>query len=105
MTTWAMVRAAVLILLVAGLSGNSLAQSNSSANAADMKQQFIKRFNAADTNGDGKLTREEAKAGMPAVYKHFDEIDRDKKGYVTIADIAARAAARRKAKGELDPPS
>ena len=60
MTTLAMVRAAALILLVAGLNGNSLAQSNSSANAADMKQQFIKRFNAADTNGDGKLSREEA---------------------------------------------
>ena len=42
---------------------------------------------------------------MPAVYKHFDEIDKDKKGYVSIADIAARAAARRKAKGEPDPPS
>ena len=105
MRTQELVRTAALILAALALSGNSFAQSNSSANAATMKQQFMQRFNAADTNGDGKLTREEAKAGMPFVYKHFDEIDKDKKGYVTVEDIAARAAARRKAKGESDPPS
>jgi hypothetical protein len=42
---------------------------------------------------------------MPFVYKHFDEIDTSKKGYVTVEDIAARAAARRKAKGQTDAPS
>jgi Ca2+-binding EF-hand superfamily protein len=104
MKTQAIARVA-LVLALAGWTGTCIAQSNSSANAADMKQQFIKRFNAADSNGDGKLTREEAKAGMPFVYKHFDEIDTSKKGYVTVEDIAARAAARRKAKGQTDAPS
>jgi Ca2+-binding EF-hand superfamily protein len=100
MKTQAIARVA-LVLALAGWTGTCIAQSNSSANAADMKQQF----NAADSNGDGKLTREEAKAGMPFVYKHFDEIDTSKKGYVTVEDIAARAAARRKAKGQTDAPS
>jgi hypothetical protein len=35
---------------------------------------------------------------MPMVYKHFDEIDTDKKGYVTVKDIAVFAAAHRKQK-------
>lgn len=57
--------------------------------------ELQKRFAAADKNGDGRLTREEAQAGMPMVYKHFDEIDKDKKGSVALADIAAFARAKR----------
>lgn len=51
-------------------------------------EQFNKRFTEADTNADGKLTREEAQSKMPYVASHFDEIDADKKGYVTKADVA-----------------
>jgi Ca2+-binding EF-hand superfamily protein len=45
------------------------------------------RFAAADKNGDGKLTRDEAKGKMPRVYDNFATIDRDKKGYVTLKEI------------------
>jgi len=45
------------------------------------------RFAAADKNGDGKLTREECSAGMPRIYKGFDQIDSDKKGYITLDQI------------------
>ena len=45
------------------------------------------------------LFREEAKAGMPYVLKHFDQIDTAKKGSVSMAEIAAffraRGAARK----------
>jgi Ca2+-binding EF-hand superfamily protein len=47
------------------------------------------RFDAADANHDGKLTQEEAKAGMPRVAEHFDEIDADHKGYITKDQIVA----------------
>lgn len=61
------------------------------AQAQDRKErgaQFAERFTAADVNADGKLTREEAEAKMPGVAAKFDEIDVDKKGYVTKQDIA-----------------
>ncbi|QGM48001.1 hypothetical protein H2LOC_008650 [Methylocystis heyeri] len=47
----------------------------------------------ADKNGDGKLTLDEAKLGMPRVAKHFDQIDKDKKGYVTLDEVKDAAAA------------
>ncbi|MGA2551119.1 MAG: EF-hand domain-containing protein [Burkholderiaceae bacterium] len=70
----------------------------------DQAQALLKkRFAAADSNHDGKLTLEEAKAGgMPRVVKNFDEIDADHKGYVTLDDIklfAAQKLAEHKAEG------
>lgn len=50
------------------------------------------RFRAADKDGDGKLTREEAKAGMPRVARGFDKLDADKKGYLTLEQVQAAAA-------------
>jgi hypothetical protein len=58
--------------------------STSQANAL-----IAERFKAADTNHDGKLTRDEAKAGMPQVYENFDKIDVKKRGYVTQRQIGA----------------
>jgi Ca2+-binding EF-hand superfamily protein len=45
----------------------------------------------ADKNKDGKLTLEEAKAGMPRVAANFSRIDTQNKGYVTAAEIKAMA--------------
>jgi hypothetical protein len=64
----------------------------------DMAGKLKERFTAADKNGDGKLTKEEAKAGMPFVYQHFDEIDKAHTGAITMADIAAFAREKRAAK-------
>jgi Ca2+-binding EF-hand superfamily protein len=63
-----------------------------------MAAEMQKRFAAADKNGDGRLTREEAEAGMPFVFKHFDEIDKAKQGSVALADIAAFAREQRAAR-------
>lgn len=54
----------------------------------DRANKIIERFKAADTNRDGKLTRAEAQGKMPMVFRNFDKIDADKKGYVTLDDIA-----------------
>ncbi|MBV8271550.1 MAG: EF-hand domain-containing protein [Cupriavidus sp.] len=56
---------------------------------SEAKAMISQKFKAADTNHDGKLTREEAKEGMPEVYKRFDQIDVKKKGYVTERQIGA----------------
>ncbi|ANH76141.1 EF-hand domain-containing protein [Ralstonia insidiosa] len=55
----------------------------------EAKAKIAERFKAADTNHDGKLTREEAKEGMPRVYENFDKIDIRKRGYVTQRQIGA----------------
>jgi hypothetical protein len=63
-----------------------------------------KRFADANTTHDGHLTKEQAEAAgnLKNVVKHFDAMDADHKGYVTIDDIHkfnhARRAARRAAK-------
>lgn len=52
-------------------------------------------FKAADKDGDGTLDREEAKA-MPRIAKHFDRIDADKSGTVSLDEIGAAADKGRK---------
>jgi hypothetical protein len=54
-----------------------------------MAQQLQARFSSANTTHDGKLTKQQADAGMPMVARHFDEIDTQKAGYITLPQIAA----------------
>ncbi|MGF6789037.1 EF-hand domain-containing protein [Paraburkholderia sp. 35.1] len=54
-----------------------------------MEQQLQTRFSSANTTHDGKLTREQAAAGMPRLARHFDEIDTQKAGYITLPQIEA----------------
>lgn len=70
-----------------------LLTASSLAYAEDPKE-IETRFAAADKNGDGKLTLEEAKAGMPRVAKNFDRLDKDKKGYLTLEEIKAAAKGK-----------
>jgi Ca2+-binding EF-hand superfamily protein len=68
--------------------------------AARAAAELKKRFAAADTNGDGRLTREEAKDKMPMVYSHFDEIDTAHTGSVSLADIVAYARTQQASRKE-----
>ncbi len=47
------------------------------------------RFAASDKNKDGKLTLEEAQAGMPRIASNFKKIDANNDGFVTIEEIKA----------------
>jgi len=78
----------------------ALAQAADPGRAAQMNAELQKRFAAADANGDGQLTRDEAKGKMPMVYKRFDDIDTAHKGAVTLADIQAYAIAQRAARAK-----
>jgi hypothetical protein len=61
------------------------------------RKTWEQHFTQADLAHDGHLTREEAKGGYALVAKHFDEIDVDRKGYVTPNDIKAWRLARKAA--------
>ncbi len=67
------------------------------------------RFEAANLTHDGRLTIEQAQqAGWKGVARHFQDIDRDHKGYVTLQDIhewhLAHKAAKRQAANPPPPP-
>lgn len=79
-----MKRTALTLLMLAAV-GTAYAQESRTVREID------ERFAAADKNKDGKLTLEEAKAGMPRVASNFQRIDTQKKGYVTAAEIKAMA--------------
>ena len=91
-------RIGLAFLLGATAAVTALAQQADAGRGRQMAAELQKRFTAADADGDGKLTRDEAKNGMPFVYKHFDEIDTGKTGAITMRDIAACAAAQRAAR-------
>jgi hypothetical protein len=50
-------------------------------------QQLQARFAAANITQDGKLTKAQAAQGMPRVAQDFDQIDTQKAGYITLAQI------------------
>jgi len=69
---------------------------------AEAQARSEERFKRADANGDGRLSREEARKSMPQLARDFDRIDANKDGFVTTEELAAarkpRAGAS-KAKG------
>lgn len=57
-------------------------------------QMLTSRFAAADKDHNGKLTKAEAKGGMPRIYANFDRIDAAKRGFLTLDQIKAAAASQ-----------
>ena len=49
----------------------------------------MERLKAADTNGDGMISRDEARAALPKIYEHFDRIDTNKDGLITFEELRA----------------
>jgi Ca2+-binding EF-hand superfamily protein len=72
----------IAILAAAGLSAAAFAVVAAPEGHGD-------RLKAADTNGDGMISREEAKA-LPRLAKHFDEIDTNKDGQISADELRAR---------------
>lgn len=65
------------------------------------------RFDAADTDGDGALSREETATGMQDLESRFDSIDTDRNERVSAAELRSylewRRILRRRADGTLGP--
>ena len=72
----------------AATEGQSQAQPTQPA-ATQGPWTLRKLFAHADKNGDGKVTKEEAKGHLPITYASFEEIDTDKRGYITFEQFMA----------------
>lgn len=53
----------------------------------EMRQRLESHVKAADTNGDGQISLDEAKANLPMVADHFDFLDTNKDGQVSKAEF------------------
>jgi len=55
------------------------------------------RIKAADKNGDGFISREEAQASLPKVHENFDKMDLNKDGFISKEEFQKAGEARRAA--------
>jgi Ca2+-binding EF-hand superfamily protein len=76
----------VFASVVMAFAVSAQAQTPTSSQQKQIKDAE-ERFAAADKNADGKLTLEEAKAGMPRIGSNFKKIDTNNDGFVTIEEI------------------
>lgn len=68
---------------------SAFAEAPADAPRGERAQKMLERFKAADSNGDGKISREEANASLPRIARHFDEIDTNKDGFITKEELRA----------------
>jgi hypothetical protein len=81
-----------LFLAVLLLPAIAVAAPQSGMNASRterMLQMLEQKFDTANTSHDGKLTQAQAQAGMPRIAQHFNEIDTNRQGYITLDQIKA----------------
>jgi EF hand domain-containing protein len=82
-------------LVAAALATTSfVALADAGGQGAPRHGQTLERLKAADTNGDGMISRAEASA-LPMIAKHFDEIDANHDGQVTTDELRAFHEQRR----------
>ena len=83
----------IAALLAVGLPSFAFAQSG--FNGINQTVMTLdKNFDIADKNHDGKLSKEEAKAGPVAfIATNFDAIDKNHTGFVTKTDVHTFIAA------------
>jgi|GEM_PF-4057660 len=62
-----------------------------------MRQRLYERFSGSDKDNDGSISREEATETMPQIARHFNQVDTNGDGVVTLNELAvlhARMVAR-----------
>ena len=57
------------------------------ARQQEMRQRVEDHVKAADANGDGQISLEEAKAKLPMAYDHFEFLDANKDGQISMAEF------------------
>jgi len=63
--------------------------ASAAAVAVAAPEGHMGRLKAADTNGDGLISKAEAQAALPRLYQHFDEIDTNHDGQISPDELKA----------------
>ena len=93
------IRNLLLVASLASLPMIGFAQDSSGdASGGGRGQKLMAKFKAADTNGDGQLSKDEMSKGMPRLAAHFDEIDTNHDGQVSKQELVTYLRARKAAK-------
>ena len=90
---------AMPILFLAALAAAPPARADADQRAAAI-ERLREKFDAADIDHDGWLSREEAAKGMPRIAAHFDEADTDHDGKLSKDEVAAYVRKLRAARGK-----
>jgi hypothetical protein len=85
------------LALISGIALGVLAPAHAQhgmGRLADQASMAIKNMKIADRNKDGLISREEAEKGpVPFIRAHFDAIDREHRGAVSVDDVKAYVAS------------
>jgi len=76
----------IFVASVVAFAAVAVAQTPTASQQKQIKDAE-ERFAASDKNADGKLTLEEAQAGMPRIASNFKKIDSNSDGFVTMEEI------------------
>ncbi len=76
-----------LLMLALGSAAVLAQGGNAGNNASPMQGRALERFKAADTDGDGALSKEEAQRGMPRMAERFAALDTDQDGKITLEEL------------------
>jgi hypothetical protein len=89
-------RASLLLAVIVGACSVATAQNATPSivvTSATQRAAVEAAFTRADRNGYGKLTRDEAEH-LPAIAIRFDELDKDKDGFLSLEEFATGALAK-----------
>lgn len=53
-----------------------------------MRERLLARFNGSDKDNDGSISREEAAETLPQIARHFNQVDANGDGVVTLNELA-----------------
>lgn len=57
-----------------------------------MHQRLVERFASSDKDNDGSISREEAAETMPQIARHFNQVDLNGDGIITLNELEAAQA-------------
>jgi len=77
----------VIALMVAFGTASWAQQTQPAASKEPMTLRRL--FARADKNGDGKVTKAEAKGPLPITHASFEQIDTDKRGWISFDQFMA----------------
>lgn len=90
--THSSINAACRAVLATSLAAFALAAAAQTPKPAVSAEAVAAAFKRADTNQDGKLSKEEA-ARLPAIAEKFDQLDTNHDGFLSLEEFAVGFAA------------